>query len=139
MFKLTLVFLAGRIENWRLGPGGDDLRNAPFFIDEEDSPNFNKLFAALYDLIFGKMTNMGLVITSRDCTLTQISRGVEPVSVVVNRRFRNIDNYVNRLDDDDAPAAADSAAADAAAAATAAALAAAVGATGASGGSGGPA
>jgi hypothetical protein len=64
--------LAGRIENWRLGPNGDDLRTAPFFTDHDDSPNFNKLFAALYDLIFGRMTNMGLMIPRSDRTLEQI-------------------------------------------------------------------
>ena len=37
-----------------------------------DSPNFNWLLAALYDLIFGKLTNMGHVIPSRDRTLRQI-------------------------------------------------------------------
>lgn len=66
--------MAGRIENWRLGPDGDNLRTAPFFTDHDDSPNFNKLFAALYDLIFGKMTNMGLLIPSRDRTLKRIFR-----------------------------------------------------------------
>lgn len=57
-----------------MGPDGDNLRTAPFFTDHDDSPNFNKLFAALYDLIFGKMTNMGLLIPSHDLTLKRIFR-----------------------------------------------------------------
>ena len=65
-------YLPGRIENWRLGPGGDDLRSPPFFKRQPDSPHFNQLFAALYDLIFSKLTNMGRLIPSRERTLRQI-------------------------------------------------------------------
>jgi len=55
-----------------LGPGGDDLRSPPFFKRQQDSPHFNQLFAALYDLIFGKLTSMGRLIPSRERTLLQI-------------------------------------------------------------------
>ena len=64
--------MAGRIENWRLGDDGDDLRTSPYFTKHPDSPPFNKLFAALYDLIFSKMTNMGYLIPSPTRTLKEI-------------------------------------------------------------------
>ena len=64
--------MAGRIENWRLGSDGDDLRTSPYFTKYPDSPPFNKLFAALYDLIFSKMTNMGYLIPSPTRTLKEI-------------------------------------------------------------------
>jgi hypothetical protein len=64
--------LPGQIEDWRLGPSGDNLQAAPFFDVDADYPNFNRLFAALYDLIFGKLTSMGYVIPSRNRTLRQI-------------------------------------------------------------------
>ena len=64
--------MAGRIENWRLGADGDDLRASPYFTKHPDSPPFNKLFAALYDLIFTKMTNMGYLIPSPTRTLKEI-------------------------------------------------------------------
>ena len=57
--------LAGSIENWRLGPDGDDfyfiLRARPYFTQHAESPNFNRLFAALYDVSFSKLTKMGQV------------------------------------------------------------------------------
>ena len=71
-------YLPGRIENWRLGPGGDDLRSPPFFKQQPDSPHFNQLFAALYDLIFSKLTNMGRLIPSRERTLLQIFKEKVP-------------------------------------------------------------
>ena len=52
----------GYIENWRLGPEGDDVRTSPYFTVHRSSPNFNKLFAALYDVIFSKLTKMGRLI-----------------------------------------------------------------------------
>ena len=64
--------MAGRIENWRLGPGEDDLRASPYFTKHADPPPFNRLFAALYDLIFTKMTNMGYLIPSPSRTLKEI-------------------------------------------------------------------
>ena len=66
------TLLAGRIENWRLGADGDDLRASPYFTKRPDSPPFNRLFAALYDLIFTKMTNMGYLIPSPTRTLKEI-------------------------------------------------------------------
>lgn len=63
---------AGFIENWRLGPGGDDVRTSPYFREHRDSPNFNQLFAALYDVIFGKLTKMGRLIPVPGRTLLDI-------------------------------------------------------------------
>jgi len=62
----------GRIENWRLGAAEDDLRTSPYFAQHVNSPPFNWLFAALYDLIFTKMTNMGYLIPSPSRTLKEI-------------------------------------------------------------------
>jgi hypothetical protein len=64
--------LPGRIKNWRLGPGGDDLWAPPFFAVTADSPNFNRLYEAQYDLIFCRLTNKGHAIPSCNCTLMQI-------------------------------------------------------------------
>jgi hypothetical protein len=63
---------AGRIENWRLGPGGDDLKAAPYFTKRDDSPKFNRLFAAIYDTFFSKLINMGRLIPSPTRTLKEI-------------------------------------------------------------------
>ena len=62
----------GRIENWRLGAAEDDLRTSPYFAQHADSPLFNRLFAALYDLIVSKMTNMGYLIPNPSRTLKEI-------------------------------------------------------------------
>ena len=43
-----------------------------------DSPTFNRLFAALYDLIFGKLTNMGHLIPRTDHTLLEIFQEMVP-------------------------------------------------------------
>ena len=48
------------------------MRSPPFFKRQQDSPHFNQLFAGLYDLIFGGLTNMGRVIPSRERTLLEI-------------------------------------------------------------------
>jgi len=64
---------AGRIENWRLeGHELDDLRASPYYTTSRNSPAFNKLFAALYDLMLGKLTNMGYLIPSPTRTLKEI-------------------------------------------------------------------
>ena len=63
---------AGYIENWRLGPGGDDLRAAPYFTRSDNSPHFNRLFAAIYDIFFTKLTNLGRLIPSSGRTLKDI-------------------------------------------------------------------
>ena len=70
--------MPGRIENWRLGPDGDDLRSAPFFDETAKFPNVNRLFAALYDLIFSKLTNMGHVIPSQNRALKEIFKDKVP-------------------------------------------------------------
>ena len=57
--QIYVLFSAGRIENWRLGADGDNLRTRPYFQQHNDSPNFNRLFAALYDVFFSKLTKMG--------------------------------------------------------------------------------
>jgi hypothetical protein len=64
--------LAGYIENWKLGPGGDDLRAAPYFTKRDNSPAFNRLFAAIYDIFFTKLTNLGRLIPSSGRTLKDI-------------------------------------------------------------------
>jgi hypothetical protein len=66
------LLLAGRIENWRIGAGGDDLRASPYYTKQANPPPFNKLFAALYDFIFSKMTNMGYMIPSPTRSLKDI-------------------------------------------------------------------
>ena len=55
-----------------MGPDGDDLRNAPYFTNHADSPNFNRLFAALYDVFFSKLTNMGRLIPGPGRTIKDI-------------------------------------------------------------------
>ena len=68
-----VALLAGRIENWRLGADGDNLRAAPYFMSgHADSPNFNRLFAAIYDIFFSKLTNMGRLIPSPGRTIRDI-------------------------------------------------------------------
>ena len=45
--------LAGSIKNWRLPVAGDkvdDLLASPYYTKSPNSPKFNKLFAALYNL-----------------------------------------------------------------------------------------
>ena len=39
----------------------DDLRARPYFTQHAESPNFSRLFAALYDVFFSKLTKMGQV------------------------------------------------------------------------------
>ena len=68
----SLFARLNREENWSLGPGRNDLQAPPFFVVTANSPHFNRLFATLYNLIFGKLTNMGHVIPSRNHTLVQI-------------------------------------------------------------------
>jgi hypothetical protein len=68
----SLFARLNREENWSLGPGRNDLQAPPFFVVTAVSPHFNRLFATLYNLIFGKLTNMGHVIPSRNRTLVQI-------------------------------------------------------------------
>ena len=46
---------------WMLGPDGDDLRARQYFTQHAESPNFNRLFAALYYVSFSKLTKMGQV------------------------------------------------------------------------------
>ena len=70
--QTNVALLAGRIENWRLGPGGDNLRAAPYYTEHDDSPNFNRLFAAIYDIFFTKLTNMGRLIPSPGRTIKDI-------------------------------------------------------------------
>ena len=52
---------AGWLSSWRLGPGGDDLNAAPFYIDTEQSRQFNQIFAAAYDLILCRCERMSLL------------------------------------------------------------------------------
>ncbi len=66
------MLCAGCIENWRLGDGGDDIKISPYFKPHDDSPNFNRLFAALYDVIFTKLTKMGRLIPGPGRTLKEI-------------------------------------------------------------------
>ena len=66
--------MAGRIENWRLAGSDevDNLRASPYYTKAANSPKFNKLFAALYDLMFSKLTNMGYLIPGPTRTLKEI-------------------------------------------------------------------
>lgn len=43
---------------------GDDLRKSPYFTKTNDSPIFNQLFAALYDLILCRITKMSSLAPS---------------------------------------------------------------------------
>ena len=55
------------INSWRLPAGsadGEQLSVAPFFVQDEESPAFNQLFAGLYDLIFSKLTRTSYLIPS---------------------------------------------------------------------------
>ena len=64
--------LAGNIENWRLGADGDDLRAAPYYTRATESPNFNRLFAAIYDIFFSKLVNLGRLIPTTGRSLRDI-------------------------------------------------------------------
>ena len=64
--------LAGNIENWRLGADGDDLRAAPYYTSTPESPNFNRLFAAIYDIFFSKLVNLGRLIPTTGRSLRDI-------------------------------------------------------------------
>ena len=64
--------LAGNIENWRLGTDGDDLHSAPYYTRTPDSPRFNRLFAAIYDIFFSKLINLGKLIPSTGRSLMDI-------------------------------------------------------------------
>ena len=47
------------LENWRLGCDEvDDLLASPYYTKSPDFPKFIKLLAALYNLMFSKLTNM---------------------------------------------------------------------------------
>ena len=48
------------------------MRASPYHTKAADSPKFNKLFAALYDLMFSKLTNMGYLIPSPTRSLKEI-------------------------------------------------------------------
>ena len=50
----------------------DDLRASPYYTKRPNVPPFNKLFAALYDLMLSKLTNMGYLIPSPTRTLKEI-------------------------------------------------------------------
>ena len=63
---------AGRFGNWRLGDGGDNLWESPYYTRHDDSPLFNRLFVAVYDLLLSKMTNMGYLIPTPSRTLKEI-------------------------------------------------------------------
>ena len=57
-----------------MGPDGDDLRARPYFTQHADSesPNFNRLFAALYDVFFSKLTKMGQLTAGPGRTITEV-------------------------------------------------------------------
>ena len=50
----------------------DDLRASPYYTKRPNPPKFNKLFAALYDLMLSKLTNMGYLVPSPTRTLKDI-------------------------------------------------------------------
>ena len=55
--------LAGHIENWRLGCYKfDDLMAIPYYTKSPHCPKLNKLFSALYNLIFSKLANIGYLV-----------------------------------------------------------------------------
>jgi len=57
----NVPLLAGRMANWRLGGDEvpvDDLLASPYYTKSPNSSKFNKLFAALNDFMFSKLTNM---------------------------------------------------------------------------------
>ena len=64
--------LAGHIENWTLGADGDDLRAAPYYTRTPGSPSFNRLFAAIYDIFFSKLVNLGRLIPTTGRSLRDI-------------------------------------------------------------------
>jgi hypothetical protein len=60
------IILAGFIRRWKLqghhnAPVTDDLRKAPYYTENSESPVFNQLFAALYDLILCRIPKMGIL------------------------------------------------------------------------------
>ena len=64
--------MSGQINRWRLVEGGDNLRQRPFFTRTRESPPFNLLFAGLYDLIFGSLTRMGVLVPDGSRTIRDI-------------------------------------------------------------------
>jgi ubiquitin len=76
--RSILLYLMVNSQNWRLNPDGDYLQKPPFFVLKADSPNVNRLFVALYNLMFSKLTNMAFVMPSRNCNLRQIFKKKVP-------------------------------------------------------------
>ena len=59
--------------NWRFGGDEvDDLQACPYYAKSPNTRKFNKLFAALYDLMFSKLTIMGYLVPSPTRTLKEI-------------------------------------------------------------------
>ena len=50
----------------------DDVRISPYFKAHDESPNFNRPFAALYDVICTKLTKMGQLIPGPGRALKEI-------------------------------------------------------------------
>ena len=50
------LFFAGLIVNWSLGE--EDQLQAPYFRDTPNKQPFNKLFAALYDLVLSRLSGL---------------------------------------------------------------------------------
>ena len=48
------------------------MRAAPYFTKRDNSPRFNRLFAAIYDIFFTKLTNLGRLIPCSGRTLKDI-------------------------------------------------------------------
>ena len=48
------------------------MRSPPYFRMHADSPNFNRLFAAMYDVFFSKLTNMGRLVPDNHRTLADV-------------------------------------------------------------------
>jgi hypothetical protein len=58
---LSSIVFAGMLGNWRLGASNDNLREPPFFKDTNESPMFNQIFAAAYDLLLCRCERMSLL------------------------------------------------------------------------------
>ena len=48
------------------------MRASPYYTKSPNCPRFNKLFEALYDLMFSKLTNIGYFVHSLTRTLKEI-------------------------------------------------------------------
>ena len=69
---LAGVLRRGKFPGFLKAPVNDDPRQAPYYIDHDQSPYFNKLFAAMYDLVLCRIPKMGLIAPNPGCSIANV-------------------------------------------------------------------